>query len=375
VAEYDLSSSVAERTTTQTCPNCAGILHWDAVAAQLKCESCGQLVAAAPPVLGARIVEYDLEAELRSPRPKGPVGAGAQQMRCKECGAVVEFPDHITAKKCEFCDSPAVLAETARADHYLPESLVPFAVDRARAQDSFRSWLGKLWFRPSNLKEKADISELHGVYVPYWTFDADVTSSWSADAGYYYYETEHYTVQENGRSVTKTREVRRTRWVPVSGRRQDRHDDHLVCASRGLPDELARPMANFQTGQLRPYAREFLQGYSAESYAIELPDAWVRAQHEIADEQERRCARDVPGDTQRGLRVSNRFAETSFKHVLLPVWIAAFRYQEQVFRFLVNGQTGNVSGKAPYSWVKIVAFVVMLVVIAAGIASLWQGHR
>jgi hypothetical protein len=268
-----------------------------------------------------------------------------------------------------------VLAETASADHYLPESLVPFAVDRARATASFREWLGKLWFRPSNLKEKADISELHGVYVPYWTFDAEVTSSWSADAGYHYYVSETYTAQENGRSVTKTRQVRHTRWVPASGRRHDRHDDHLVCASRGLPEALARPMANFQTGALQPYAREYLQGFSAESYAVDLPDAWTRAQHEIADEQERRCARDVPGDTHRSLRVSNQFADTRFKHVLLPVWIAAFRYQQQIYRFLVNGQTGNVSGHAPYSWPKIVAFVVMLLVIAAVIFSLWHSRQ
>ena len=360
-----------DRTAPQSCPNCNGRLHWEAASGQLKCESCGQLVAA-PVEVGARIVEHDLLAELDQPRARGSLGAGAKQMRCSECGAVVEFPDHITAKKCEFCDSPAVLAEAAREDHYLPESLVPFAIDRGKAQASFRTWLGKLWFRPSDLKHKADISELHGVYVPYWTFDANVSSSWSADAGYYYYVTESYTTTENGRTVTKTRQVRKVRWVPASGQRHDRHDDHLVCASRGLPDELQRKMANFQTGALRPYAREVLQGFSAESYAIELPDAWSRAQAEIADIQERRCSGDVPGDTQRSLRVSNRFAETRFKHVLLPVWIAAFRYQQKVFRFLVNGQTGAVSGNAPYSVLKITLAVLMLAVIVAGILLLRQ---
>jgi len=373
VAEYSLPVS-DDRTAPETCPNCAGKLHWDAAAGQLKCESCGTLVAA-PVVVGARIVEHDLAAELATGRPTGRLGAGSQQMRCSECGAVVEFPDHITAKKCEFCDSPAVLAETASEDHYLPESLVPFAIDRATATVAFRAWLGRLWFRPSNLAEKADISELHGVYVPYWTFDAEVTSSWSADAGYYYYETETYTTTENGKSVTRTRQVRKVRWVPASGRRHDRHDDHLVCASRGLPDALQRKMADFQTGALRPYAREILQGFSAESYAVELPDAWARAQGEIADLQERRCAGDVPGDTQRGLRVSNRFEATRFKHVLLPVWIAAFRYKQKVFRFLVNGQTGNVSGNAPYSLVKIALFTLLLLTIATGIFLLWQGQQ
>ncbi len=373
MAEYNLPAQ-GERTAPQTCPNCRGKLLWDPAAGQLKCESCATLVAAPEPV-GARIVEHDLLAELNAARPTGRIGSGTRQMRCSECGAVVEFPDNLVAKKCEFCDSPAVLAESAREDHYVPESLVPFAVNRDTATHAFRHWLGKLWFRPSNLKEKADISELHGVYVPYWTFDADVTSSWTADAGYHYYVSESYTTTENGKTVHKTRQVQKTRWVPASGQRHDRHDDHLVCASAGLPDALATRMANFQTGELRAYTRELLQGFSAESYAIELPAAWTRAQGEIADVQERRCAGDVPGDTQRSLRVSNRFASTSFKHVLLPVWIAAFRYQSQVFRFLVNGQTGSVSGHAPYSVVKITLFVMTLVLVAAGIFLLWQGRH
>ncbi len=370
MAEFTLP---ADRTAPKTCPNCRGQLSWDAVAGKLKCESCAQLVAA--PEGEGGIVEHDLLAAMQQGHATGRLGAGQQQMRCSECGAVVEFPDNVTAKKCEFCDSPAVLTETARADHYLPESLVPFAIERQAAMGAFRAWLGKLWFRPNNLKEKADVSELHGVYVPYWTFDADVTSRWTADAGYYYYVTESYTTTENGKSVTRTRQVRHVRWEPASGRREDHHDDHLVCASKGLPDALAGKMANFETGQLRPYTREVLQGFSAESYAIELPDAWTRAQAEIAAVQERRCSGDVPGDTQRGLSVNNHFADCRFKHVLLPVWIAAFRYHEKVFRFLVNGQTGKVSGNAPYSVTKIVLFSLLMIAIAVGIFLLWQSKQ
>lgn len=368
MAEYTIPT---RETAPEKCPTCAGKLGWDATVGALRCESCGAtLNVAAPP--GARIVEHDLMAELAASRPKGRLGAGARQMRCSECGAVVEFGEHETAKKCDFCDSPAVRIEEAADDRYLPESLVPFAIGRDQAIASFKGWLGKLWFRPSNLKEKASVSELHGVYIPYWTFDADVTSDWSADAGYYYYETEHYTVTVNGKTESRTRQVRKVRWEPASGRRHDHHDDHLVCASKGLPEDLARPMANFEIGVLLPYARELLQGFSAESYAIDLPDAWVKGQAGIAAIQEARCSRDVPGDTQRNLRVSNRYANSRFKHVLLPVWIAAFRYNDEVFQFLVNGQTGKVSGRAPWSWLKITLFVLLLVAIGVGIFVLTQ---
>jgi DNA-directed RNA polymerase subunit RPC12/RpoP len=329
VAEFQLPT---RESAPEKCPNCAGQLHFSAADGKLKCLSCGFLVELRSDA-GARIVEHDLMAELSRPRPRGTIGAGSRQMKCSECGAVVEFPDNLTARRCEFCDSPAVLASEAQADHYLPESVVPFAIPREAATASFRSWLGKLWFRPSNLKEKADISE------------------------------------------HRTRQVRKIRWEPASGRRHDRHDDHLVCASRGLPDVLTRKMANFATGALVPYRREMLQGFSAESYAIDLPDGWQRAQGEIAAIQEARCAGDVPGDTQRHLRVSNRFAKTSFKHVLLPVWVAAYRYHDKVFRFLVNGQTGRVSGDAPYSWLKITLAVIAALVLVAVAFVIFQQNR
>jgi hypothetical protein len=365
--EEALSTGAVTSTLPEKCPNCGGQLGWQPESGQLCCESCKHLVPV-PVAMGARVVEHDLEQALDNPPPRGSMGAGARQMKCSECGAVVEFPDHVTALRCEFCDSPAVLAQPATDDHYLPESVVPFAVGRDASIADFRGWLGKLWFRPSDLKHKADVAELHGVYVPYWTFDATVHSTWTADAGYHYYETEHYTDANGNR---QTRQVQRTRWVPAAGQRSDAFDDHLVCASQGLPDAMAVKMANFATAALVPYARPLMQGFSAESYAIDLKPAWSRAQDDLAQVQERRCADDVPGDTHRFLRVSNTFDETTFKHVLLPVWIAAFRYNGKVYRFLVNGQTGNVSGNAPYSILKITLFVLMCLGLVAAAILLW----
>jgi hypothetical protein len=164
--------------------------------------------------------------------------------------------------------------------------------------------------------------------------------------------------------------VQRTRWQPASGWREDHIDDQLVCASRGLPDKLVRNLAYQLSGDgggLVAYSSDYLQGFSAESYAVELAEAWPRARGEIERLQESRCARDVPGDTHRFLRVNNRFANTTFKHVLLPVWIAAFRYDGKVFRFLVNGQSGKVSGEAPLSWAKILLLILTIVLVITAI--------
>jgi hypothetical protein len=46
----------------------------------------------------------------------------------------------------------------------------------------------------------------------------------------------------------------------------------------------------------------------------------------------------------------------SYKLVLLPVWIANYRYKNELFPVAVNGQTGNVAGRVPRSgWQKALA--------------------
>jgi hypothetical protein len=209
----------------------------------------------------------------------------------------------------------------------------------------------------------ARVQDLGGVYVPFWTYDAHVDSSWTAEAGFYYYVTEEYEVVENGETVTRTREIRHTRWESAWGDRSDDYDDVLVCASVGLPQDLAESLRSFDTAALVPYTPGFLAGWLAEEYAVDVREGFSHAQQKIDAEQESRCGTDVPGDTHRSLQVNSTYSNLTFKHVLLPIWIAAYRYRGEIYRFLVNGQTGEVQGKAPYSWIKITLAVLSAIAL------------
>jgi DNA-directed RNA polymerase subunit RPC12/RpoP len=339
------------------CDACAAELSYDAATQKLKCSFCGA-VKDVPAEFG-EVKEHDLFAGLAAL----PRGLGAEKTRtsgCQECGAQVVFAENVTATKCTFCGSSRILEQSENQNTLRPESLLPFSIDRKQANQHFATWLGKLWFRPNDLKQLARVEEVAGVYVPFWTFDADVASRWTAEAGYYYYTDEDYTVQENGQSVQKTRRVQHTRWERAWGQRNDHYDDVLVCASKGLPPELAKKLHTFDTQQLVPYSPGFLAGWRAEEYAIDLQNGFGGAQEVMQSAQEKLCSGDVPGDTQRSLRVTNTFSSVTFKHVLLPVWIAAYRYRNDVYRFLVNGQTGEVVGKAPWSWAKLALLVLAI---------------
>lgn len=348
-----------EAGSTFPCTNCGAKLGYDAGAQAMKCPYCGhQQEIQAQSVGGGREIPIEQGMAMAARGYGAPVTA----IGCRECGATVNVAMGEQTAKCAFCGSNQVLAQEASAQPIRPESLVPFKVDKSAANKRFEEWLGSLWFRPNDLKKMAKLQEMGGVYIPFWTFDAWVHSNWTADRGYYYYETESYR-DENGN--TQTRQVQRTRWEPASGWRRDFFDDTLVCASRGLPPELVAKFQTFDTKQLVGYKPEFLSGWRAESYAVELMPAWGNAQESMANVQRGRCAGDIGGDTHRNLNVSNQYSQVTFKHVLLPIWIAAYRYNSKPYQFLVNGQTGEVVGKAPWSFWKIFFFCLA---IAAAIA-------
>ena len=77
--------------------------------------------------------------------------------------------------------------------------------------------------------------------------------------------------------------------------------------------------------------------------------------------------RDIGGDQQQITALDTRYADTTFKHILLPVWSAAFRYQGKTFRFVINGRNGRTQGERPYSMVKIISLIITILILMIGL--------
>jgi DNA-directed RNA polymerase subunit RPC12/RpoP len=346
------------------CSNCGAKMTWDPEHDALACEYCGTQMPV--PRGEGTIVERALEdagAALRG------LGTEMRAARCANCGARVCFSSSSTAESCVYCGSANVLAQEANRNALRPESLVPLDLSKRQVEERFRGWVRSLWFRPTALKQAKHFHAV-GIYVPFWTFDCRVHSQWSADAGHYYYVTVPKMVMVNGKMKMRMVRERRIRWVPAFGRRDDAYDDELVCAS-GIAPGLVNGLGGFDTKALVPYRPDYLAGWRAEEYQLDLEQGWARAQTAIVAVQRDRCAGDVPGDTHRNLHVQNRIDGVRWKHVLLPVWSLQYRFRGKVYTVLVNGQNGCVSGKAPISWVKVVLFVLaMVALVLAAIAVL-----
>lgn len=359
-----VTPQVEEKLHKFPCRQCGADLKFHAGAHSLRCEYCGHTEQI--PHSKEAIVEYAYSETLAPSLQKG-WGTERKSFKCENCGATSSLDPGVVSSHCDFCGSPKVIEASESADVIRPESLLPFIVDRNGARGAFSKWIKSLWFRPSNLARESTLGALAGMYIPYWTFDTCANSFWQAEAGHYYYTTESYT--QGG--VRKTRQVRHVRWVPAEGTHDAFYDDELVCASRGLPQRYVKSIDNFNTKNLQPYDARFLSGWKAELYSVDLKEGWQRARAAIAEKIRQACAALVPGDTHRNLRVQTAYSGITYKHVLLPIWVTAFQYGQKSYQVVINGQTGAVSGSAPYSIAKILGALaaVALAVLIIGYFS------
>jgi len=237
-------------------------------------------------------------------------------------------------------------------------------------------WLGKLWFAPGGLVEYARKGRaMSGIYVPYWTFDAATRSRYHGQRGDYYYETRTVTVNVNGKSEQREEQVRHTRWTPVTGWVSRVFDDVLVLASQSLPRSHTDALAPWDLSALTAYNPDFLAGFSAEGYTVGLADGQTIAREEMAARIERDVRADIGGDEQQVDQVNTAYSAETFKHVLLPVWLAAYKYGGKSYRFVVNGQTGKVKGERPWSKWKIAVTVVVVAVVVAVVVYFIQTQQ
>ena len=359
------TESAPQSTAAQAflCPQCGAEMGWDADHRMLNCAYCGY--QRKPEKIG-EIAEYDLDEFLRSGvGPAHGYGTDTKSISCQQCGATTAVEPGVTSTECPFCGSNVVLEQETAADIIQPESVVPFQVSQDVALRKYRDWLGRGIFRPGDLARRAGRGDLYGVYLPFWTFDTDAFSRWRAQAGYYYYETETYTATENGKRVTKTRQVRKVRWEPAWGQHSGSYDDVLVYATGSIDQDILEKIYPFHTQQLVPYAPQYLSGWRAEQYQIELHEAWEIGKGKIENHERGACIQQIPGDTYQDLHVNTTITDSTFKHVLLPVWIASYPYKGKVYRYMINGQTGEVQGQKPVSWIRVTIAVVIVLVIAA----------
>jgi len=352
------------------CDTCGSDLRFDPASGQLKCDYCG----ATQPLEGhgqtsKAIRELDFDTALNARLPEAET-MEARVLSCPNCGARIELGPDEQATECPFCATP-VVTDTGTQRLIKPKALLPFALEERDARKAMADWLGRLWFAPGGLRDYARKGRrMQGIYVPYWTFDADTKSRYRGEHGTVYYETR--TRRVNGK--TETHRVQKVRWRPAAGRVARFFDDVLVLASKSLPKRYTDALMPWDLSSLEPYRPEYLAGFRAEAYTVELQEGYTEARAHMDRVITRDVKFDIGGDRQRIHSIDTTVSDVTFKHVLLPVWLAAYKYRGKTYRFVVNGQSGRVQGERPWSAWKIALAVVCLAIVA-GVAGYFMAQQ
>ena len=290
-----------------------------------------------------------------------------RSVKCQSCQAISVFNPERVAQTCDFCGSP-VARPLRRNQGAHPPGERPAVPGRGARCASRSGWYAAGGLRPI-FKSRAFIDTIHGLYLPYWTFDAQVVCPWNAEAGYYYYTTETYRDTKGNR---QTRQVQHVRWVPASGEVDHFFDDEPIPGTQGVAHALLKQVEPFPTEELRPYDTAFLSGFVVEHYQVVLIDAAKRSQEAMDQKLYAMCSAQVPGDTQRNLQIHPTYSGQTFKHILVPVWLLTYDFASKAYQVVVNGVTGRMAGDYPKSFWKIALLVLAAVIVVIIIALLSQ---
>lgn len=369
-AEESSSAPLIGEATTRSltekrfpCGQCGAVLHYAVGTQSLECQYCGHRNSIRQ---GSEMLqELDYHAALRQLQAAEQIETPESVITCPNCAASFELDTHLHSGECPFCGTDVVTG-TGRMYALKPKGLLPFAITATAARDAYRQWLKQLWFAPNDLKKYA-ISDagLNGVYVPYWTYDSDTATAYQGQRGEVYYVTQRYTTTVNGRRVSRTRQVPKIRWYPASGRTSRHFDDVLVGATSTLPRKITDWLAPWDLDQLVPYTEDYLAGFSSEVYQVNLDEGFEIAQDVMDKVIRNDVRRAIGGDQQRISSLKTTHSDTTFKHILLPLWTAGFQFRGKTYRFVVNGRTGKVRGERPYSLVKIALAVLLATALTA----------
>lgn len=346
-----------EDLTNKKCPNCGATVTFNPATGKMHCEYCGYACEIPKSEDENAIVELDFETAEKTESFEW--GAQKKSVECKQCGAVTIYDALETAAVCPFCGSTSVMPAAAQ-NSIAPGAVCPFSVTKEMAGLKFSLWLKKKLFVPGKAKRNARPRAFQGLYLPYWTFDAQTTSNFTARAGY-----DKRVRKKDGGYETQTD------WQGVSGIYQEFIDDETVMASKRHEDSGVDECEPFDLTKLVPYTPQVVAGFAAERYSVGLKEGWQKAQDSIRSKLNSHIRSHVKKkwrcDRVSSVRFSTLYNNITYKYLLVPVWMSSFKYKDKVYHFVVNGQTGKVGGKAPVSAFRVILAVLLGIAVAVGL--------
>lgn len=360
-SDFNPEDAPTTESTSYKCPSCGGVMVFDPQGQSLQCEYCKNVINLNDNKQDPTAYGFDNDSELE---PQ-VWGEERHSVKCKNCGASTVFDSYIVADKCPFCGNSNIQEEVI-TNGIMPESVIPFKITADTAIAQYKKWLKGKWLAPTKLKKgvNSQYVQLTGMYVPCWSFDADTSSFYTAMAGEYYYVTVYKTETRNGETEQVPYQERRTRWYPVSGQYLEEFRDYIVDSSIHIDDHMMAGIQPYNMKELAPYKSEYLSGFKAERYSVDLKTGWETAKERLSVTIENGIRSQIHADEVKDIWFKTSYFSKKYKHILLPLWFSSFKYKEKTYGYMINGQTGKVDGNSPLSPWKVTALVLAIIALA-----------
>lgn len=338
--------AVEHKPQTYNCPNCGAPTKYNIAQGGVSCEHCGYTAPTQAANVGKNAKELEFRVETLQKSTEN-WKAEKEQLLCENCGAELFVDEKDISTTCPFCASNKVIIHKAPSDDFYPQAILPFKKNHNEIQAVFNEWLGKGWFHPKELTMTSQISKLSPVYIPAWTFDTNIDADWKALVGY----ERQKRYYDSSSKTWKTKTVIDWRWE--NGAIQQNIDDFIVIASNKLKANLFNHIKAYNLHDLMTFSQEYLVGFKAHKYTIQLTDGWEIAKNNLRESAKKACYQDIPTHHVRNFSMTADFRDETWRLILLPIYLISYKYNNEAYQVLINGQNNKLAGQKPVDWNKI----------------------
>ena len=337
------------------CPNCGGDLRFHPKSQKFKCEYCfsdfteEEIEAANPDAK---------EAEEQS-RQSVPVMENQEQSHleenqavvysCPSCGAEIVTDATTAATFCFYCHNPVVFQGNLSGD-YRPDKIIPFAIDRKKAEADFLSYVRKKKFVPRDFFCKEQIEKISGVYFPFWMYSCHADGDWNGKGD----QVRVFRVGDKEVTETKVYAVSRSAeldFEKLTRNALDKENRQLV--------EAVQP---FNLDAVQDFSMGYLSGFQAEKRNIEKKDIVSDLQQEIKKHGSDMMKSSITGYAALNEQSSSvQIRQDEWKYLMLPVWVLTYKGDDdKIYYYAMNGQNGKVCGVLPTDKKRILFYVMRI---------------
>lgn len=345
-------------TVQYKCPNCGGDLRFNAEKQDFSCEYC---MSSFTEEQIKRIFQKTESENLSDTKEVKDFEEHTQLYSCPSCGAEIMSEETTAATFCYYCHNPVIL-KGRLSGNYKPGKVIPFKVTRDSAIGAFKKWCGGKWFVPGGFKSASQLEKMTGVYVPFWIADCKSDArlhavgkninTWTS-GNYKYTRTKEYSISRRAKIFVKG--------IPADG------------ASK-IPDDLMEAIEPFDYSGCKDFSMSYLSGFMADKYDVDKTKVFPR----VKQRSNEACVSMLNGSISGYSVVENKnvhidVLKTDWQYMLLPVWFMTYKYQDEVYSFAVNAQTGKTDGILPLSYPKLLGFCGILAAATAILCTIIGG--